>query len=115
MAIPPPPSFRSWLARAVVIAAALAAVVAGFAEWKLSRLVVGGLGDVVSTKIYSAPLVVGEGERVAADRVLERLRRLGYRTTVSSEPAAGEYSWNPPRLDLHLRGFLSPRFRQPEM
>ena len=98
---------------AAAFALAATAIVV-FAEWKLSRLVVGGLGEGFSTKIYSAPMFLGGDVRVGPDRVLARLRRDGYRVAASTETAAGEFVWDPPRLSVHLRGFRTPRFSQAE-
>lgn len=107
-------------------------IVIGYAEWKLSRLVLGGLGEHFSTRIYSAPLVLGDGARISPGHLLTRLRRLDYRTVVSSAApgagnapgtagaenglpaAAGQYSWTPPEMKICLRGFRSPGYSQPE-
>src|SRR5258708_3875503 len=85
-----------------------------YAEFKLSHLVLGGLGEHFSTKMYSAPLVLGDGARISPDRLLKRLRRLDYRVAASSVPAVGEYTWTSPELKICLRGFRSPGFSQLE-
>jgi penicillin-binding protein 1B len=82
-----------------------------YAEDKLSNLVVGGLGESFSTRIYGAPFVVTDGGRESPERLLQRLDRLGY-VKVSSSPASGQYEWTPPELVVNLRGFTLPQRRQ---
>ncbi len=81
------------------------------AEYKLSRLAPGGLGEAFSTRIYGAPFAVKPGDLTPPAALLRRLGRLGYRA--SEKPAApGEYSWRPPVLAVSLRGFASPAASQ---
>jgi penicillin-binding protein 1B len=80
------------------------------AERKLSKLALGGLGESFSTRVWSAPYSVRDGTR---SRLLERLERLGYRR-VDGAPAKGEYRWNPPELEIHLRGYRTPTSAQDE-
>jgi len=77
------------------------------AERKLSQLVLGGLGESFSTRIFAAPVAVGADAPRDPRRLCERLRRLGYRR-VSVPAAPGEYSWQAPVLRVHLRGFSAP-------
>lgn len=83
------------------------------AERKLSSLVLGGLGVSFSTRIWSAPFSVKDGAPGEAERLVERLDRLGYRR-VSGAPAKGEYRWNPPELGVYLRGHRVPGSEQSE-
>lgn len=105
-----------WLWAATVLlasAAASALWLAAQAERKLSSLVVGGLGVSFSTRIWSAPFVVKDGGLAEADRLIERLGRLGYRS-VPGVPAKGEYRWTPPELVVYLRGHRIPGSEQQE-
>lgn len=90
---------------------AAAAVLALLAEYKLSRLAPGGLGEAFSTKIYGAPFEVKPGDFSPPAALLRRLGRLGYRAAPAPS-APGEYSWQPPVLSVYLRGFSSPAARQ---
>ena len=102
-------------------AAAAAAVCAGLAvlwlafqaERKLHSLVLGGLGESFSTRVWSAPFVVPDGARGEAERLVERLDRLGYKR-VPAAPAKGEYRWEPPELAVYLRGHRIPGSYQAE-
>ncbi len=92
--------------------AALTALLAGGwlvlqAERKLSHLSLGGIGESFSTRVWSAPFALRDGERSETDRLLLRLDRLGYRR-VDEEPKKGEYRWDPPELDAFLRGYRAP-------
>ncbi|MBI4351089.1 MAG: PBP1A family penicillin-binding protein [Elusimicrobia bacterium] len=104
--------------RRIFILLAAAAVLAGLAAWllllaeyKLSGLALGGLGEAFSTKIYSAPFEVGKGSFAAPASLLRRLGRLGYRA-VEKPSAPGEYVWLEPALEVYLRGFRTPSARQ---
>jgi penicillin-binding protein 1B len=92
-----------------------AAVAAGWLVWqaesKLAALALGGLGESFSTRVWSAPFALTQGLRAEPDRLLERLRRLGYRS-VDRPPARGEYRWSPPALEIGLRGFRAPAAAQ---
>jgi 1A family penicillin-binding protein len=79
-----------------VLAAALVLLVSK-AERKLSRLVLGGLGESFSTRVYAAPFPIDARSSFDPDVLLRRLQRLGYR-----------YDWSPPVLRLRLRGFSEP-------
>ncbi|MCM2305015.1 MAG: transglycosylase domain-containing protein, partial [Elusimicrobia bacterium] len=103
-----------WAATALLAAAGLSAAwLAAQAERKLSTLVVGGLGVSFSTRIWSAPFPVKDGARGEAERLVERLDRLGYRRTPDA-PAKGEYRWTPPELAVYLRGHRIPGSEQRE-
>ena len=73
------------------------------AERKLSTLVLGGLGESFSTRIWSAPFRVKNDARGESARLIERLDRLGYRRT-ENIPVKGEYRWAAPELSVYLRG-----------
>jgi penicillin-binding protein 1B len=83
------------------------------AERKLSQLRLGGLGESFSTRVWGAPHVLRGGAPAEAERLLQRLDRLGYRRSAGA-PAKGEYAWDPPRLTLHLRGHRVPGSAQDE-
>ena len=80
-----------------------------YAESRLSSLVLGGLGESFSTRLYSAPYALADGSTAPPERVLARLERLDYRR-VAGEPAGpGEFEWQPPgQLTVWLRGFDAP-------
>jgi 1A family penicillin-binding protein len=101
------------LASACVAGAGLAAIglLSLYAESKLSALVVGGLGESFSTRLYAAPYAWREGSTAAPDRVIARLERLGYQR-VPSPGKTGEYSWRSPEMSVWLRGFRSPTAAQ---
>lgn len=81
------------------------------AEYKLSRLAPGGLGEAFPTRIYSAPFEVKAGAYAPPASLERRLKRLGYRA--AEAPAVpGEYSWRRPVLTVYLRGFRTPSARQ---
>ena len=110
------PSGSIWLrvATALLAGTALALLwLAAQAERKLSSLVLGGLGVSFSTRIWSAPFPVQNGARGEAERLVERLDRLGYRRTPDA-PARGEYRWTPPELTVHLNGHRIPGSEQRE-
>ena len=101
-----------WAAAALLAATALASLwFALQAERKLSTLVLGGLGVSFSTRIWSAPFPVKDGARGEAERLVERLDRLGYRRT-NNAPAKGEYRWSPPELTVYLHGHRIPGSEQ---
>ena len=105
-----------WLRVAGLAAVALCAASAYLAvqaERKLASLVLGGLGESFSTRIWSASWPVRDGDRGEAERLVARLDRLAYRR-VEGEPAKGEYRWAPPELAVHLRGFRAPDASQAE-
>jgi len=107
-------SFWLWAATALLAAAALSSLwLAAQAERKLSSLVVGGLGVSFSTRIWAAPFVVKDGALAEAERIIERLGRLGYRA-VPGAPAKGEYRWTHPELTVYLRGHRIPGSEQRE-
>src|SRR3989338_9109139 len=99
------------LLSAAAAAAALAGILAFYAELKLSRLVLGGLGESFSTRIYAAPFIVDERIASSPDRLMQRLERLGYSKN-DGMSAAGQFSWQDPKLKVYLRGFKSPRQAQ---
>ncbi|MCR4295067.1 MAG: transglycosylase domain-containing protein, partial [Elusimicrobia bacterium] len=83
------------------------------AERKLSTLVLGGLGESFSTRIWSAPFAVRNDAPGESSRLTLRLDRLGYRR-VETHPLKGEYRWAPPELTVHLRGHRIPGSEQSE-
>lgn len=93
-------------------AAACFAVLAIYAEIRLSRLVLGGLGESFSTRVYSAPYVIHSETSASPERLIERLNRLKYRKALGSPSEKGEYSWEPPTLAVYLRGFELPHLQQ---
>lgn len=103
-----------WAALAVLLGLGLSA---GWlvlqAQRKLSALVLGGLGESFTTRVWSAPFVLRDGALGEAQRLVERLDRLGYRR-VDGAPARGEYRWAPPELGVHLRGHRVPGSAQAE-
>ena len=103
-----------WAATALLAGTALASLwLAVQAERKLSTLVLGGLGVSFSTRIWSAPFPLKDGAQGEAERLIERLDRLGYRRTEGA-PAKGQYRWSPPELTVYLRGHRIPGSQQAE-
>ncbi|MDP3542303.1 MAG: PBP1A family penicillin-binding protein [Elusimicrobiota bacterium] len=103
-----------WAASILLAFAGLAALwFAAQAERKLSTLVLGGLGESFSTRIWSAPFIVRDAARGESSRLLERLDRLGYRRT-DAHPLKGEYRWSAPELTVYLRGHRIPGSEQNE-
>jgi penicillin-binding protein 1B len=99
-----------WLRLPVLCALALTAAVALLAyraETQLSRLVLGGLAESFSTRVFAAPAAVGESAPRDPRRLMARLDRLDYRR-VREPRVPGEYSWNAPTLEVFLRGFSAP-------
>jgi penicillin-binding protein 1B len=90
-------------------------VVVVVVEYKLSTLVLGGLGESFSTKVYSAPLVITEETPLAPADLLERLSRLEYKAVPATPTEPGTYEWNSPNLKLYLRQFHSPWIKQDAM
>src|SRR3989338_4126562 len=99
------------LLSAAAAAAALAGILAFYAELKLSRLVLGGLGESFSTRIYAAPFIVDERIASSPDRLMQRLERLGDSKNDGRGPAA-HFSWKVPKLKVYWRGFNPPRQAQ---
>jgi len=104
-----------------------------YAKHKLSKLVLGGLGEAFSTKVYGGPFLVKSSTPISPEHLIKRLERLRY-TKVDSPPTEpGQYQWEPlaPRsqssggqqarqrrapllaLNLYLRGFNSPQMAEP--
>ncbi|MBI4376257.1 MAG: PBP1A family penicillin-binding protein [Elusimicrobia bacterium] len=83
-----------------------------YAERRLSRLVLGGLGESFSTRLYSAPARI-EGSEPGPARLLWRIQRLRYAPASAPQLKEGEYSWKEPDLWIALRGFKTPRQLQP--
>ncbi len=103
-----------WAATALLAGAALASAwLVIQAERKLSTFVVGGLGVSFSTRIWSAPFPIRSERSAEAERLVERLDRLGYRRT-PNHPVKGEYRWTPPELVVSLRGHRIPGSEQGE-
>src|SRR5688572_30285507 len=68
-----------WLGVLLVTLLLIVAGVVFYSEWKLSRLAPGGLGESFPTKVFGAPLVLSNSNRVGVSAVLNRLARLDYR------------------------------------
>ncbi len=90
-----------------------AAGLIGYAQWKLSRLVLGGIGEIFPTRVYSAPYVIHDQVWISPDRLIRRLDRLGYRRLDHQTPGApGDYAWEAPRLRVFLRPIRLPAITQ---
>lgn len=83
-----------------------------FAEKKLSVLVLGGLGESFSTKVYSAPFQLQAKQKISLEEIIQRLKRLRYEENSSRVVLPGQYHWSPPLLNVHLRDFTSPYLQQ---
>lgn len=109
----PPRKRRLWTRLALLAAGAAVVACAGlaaYAEMKISRLILGGLGESFSTKVYGAPYFISPRE--SPRRVIQRLARLEYRAVKGEPFSPGQYAWTPPVLRVYLRGFKSPHVRQ---
>ena len=91
----------------VLATAAAAGLFAYRAERQLSQLVLGGLGESFSSRVFAAPIAIGEDAPRDPQRFIVRLRRLGYRQ-VAEPKVPGQYSWKAPLLSIFLRGFTAP-------
>lgn len=101
------------LLSAVVFFLALGIVLIIVAEQKLSRFVLGGLGEGFSTTVYSAPFVFEDGARFSAAHLLRRLKRLGYREKKAGFLSPGEYQhFAEDRFTLFLRAVETPALVQ---
>lgn len=101
-----------WTGIAAVAFAAVFILSALYANHRLSKLVLGGLGESFSTRIYAAPFILNDSVYQTPEHLIERLRRLGYRS-VEDEPAtAGEYHWEEPVLAVFMRAFETPHLSQ---
>lgn len=86
-----------------------------YSEWRLAKLVPGGLGERFPTKVYSSPFVIKNGATLSPDELFERLRRLDYRSSLTDNGPTfqpGQFYWRTPSLTLVLRGFDTPVFAQ---
>jgi penicillin-binding protein 1B len=104
-----------WLVPLAFFLAALlvaAGVLCVFAERKLSMLVLGGLGESFSTRVYAAPYALPQGAVVPPARLLARLDRAGYQKSKTLE-RTGDYTWDGKELRLALRGFQTPIDSEP--
>ncbi|MCG3203852.1 MAG: Monofunctional biosynthetic peptidoglycan transglycosylase [Elusimicrobia bacterium] len=81
-------------------------------EWKLSKLVPGGLGERFPTKVYSIPFSLSQEMALSSDEIMERIKRLNYQPSTITGISKGKYHWSPPDLYLGLRGFSSPTHSQ---
>jgi penicillin-binding protein 1B len=99
-------------ARAATLALFVTALIAALAivfiaERKISTLVVGGLGESFSTRVYSAPFAI-DAKTSTPPAILElRLKRLGYEK-IFGPPNLGQYSTAGKTLLVGLRGFKTP-------
>ncbi len=96
---------------AALAGVAVAIAVALFAERKLSHLVLGGLGESFSTRVYSAPFTLRDGVAPPPERLVERLDRLGY-TRAAAPSRPGEYDRQGPRIAAFVRAFKTPSGEQ---
>lgn len=94
------------LALKVFLAGAAALVI--FVEHKLSQLVLGGLGESFSTRVYSAPYPIDSSHCPSPAKLLERLRRLSYAPADGTPAKPGEYVYQPPTIAVYLRGYHTP-------
>jgi len=101
------PSLSRLTLSILILLAAGMSVLVYRAERQLSRLVLGGLGESFSTRVYSAATAVGAETPRDPRLLILRLRRLGYRQAAAVK-APGEYSWKAPVLAVFLRGFSAP-------
>jgi len=83
-----------------------------YAEIKLSKLVLGGLGESFSTKVFSSPFVIHHESIHSYEQLLLRLKRLQYREVREPPSNPGEFYPDSPHLWVWLRGFKVPSYAQ---
>jgi 1A family penicillin-binding protein len=110
---------KTWLLFGAVVAAVGAVSLMVYAESRLSKLVLGGLGEGFSTKVYSAPYTLVSDVsfiqiRPSPDQLVQRLTRLAYSEVVGEPNNPGEFSWSYPILTVYLRAFETPHVTQDE-
>lgn len=99
---------------ALLLALALLAAGAWFAEKSIGPLLSGGdISGAYPTRIYSAPVRLRPGMPMSAFELASRLARLRYVET-PGEPGPGGYRREPERFLIHGRGFSNPLQRAPQ-
>ncbi|MBI2069325.1 MAG: PBP1A family penicillin-binding protein [Elusimicrobia bacterium] len=104
--------FKQALRALIAIVVVILAGLIFYADRKLSKLVLGGLGEAFPTKVYAAPFILGEGVHISPDRLIERLKRLGYRQTHAPLSAPGDYALDQTLIHIYVRGFELPIIAQ---
>ncbi|OVE76108.1 hypothetical protein BVX98_06415 [bacterium F11] len=88
-------------------------VVIGFAEKKLSKLVLGGLGESFSTKIYAAPTIFKNAHSYSWPHFIERLKQCNYSPSPGIPIKPGQYHFDGKTGSLFVRQFNIPSYAQP--
>ncbi len=83
-----------------------------YSEYRLAKLVPGGLGDRFPTKIYSSAWTIRNHDSVSTSELLERLKELDYRATNATPLALGSFDVNSSSIKIALRGFQTPSLVQ---
>ena len=83
-----------------------------YSEWKLAKLVPGGLGEQFPTKVYSSPFVLSEGLVVSPEEITERLIRRDYRSNKTDPLPTGSMRTGGETITAALRGFKTPTLFQ---
>ncbi len=81
-------------------------------EWKLAKLVPGGLGEQFPTKVYAAPFLIPDGFVLSDEELRQRITRLDYRASRVVPLQPGHYKWEGSNLVIALRGFKAPVLEQ---
>ncbi len=108
---------RRVLTAGLAVLAVFALLLIILAEKKLSRFVLGGLGEGFSTSIHSAPFVFEDGARFSESHLMKRLKRLDYEENKKTELEPGDYRrFGEGQLDVYLRGAETPTlFQEPTL
>ncbi len=95
-----------WIARTgLLLAGTLAVVIAGLAlygAYLATFLELPKGDDHPPLRLYTAPFQIKAGLSLSASRLVERLRRLGYREVRRAVSSAGEYQFSPQNLTIYL-------------
>lgn len=82
-------------------------------ELKMSKLILGGLGESFSTRVYSAPTVLHNHSEFSRQNLIARMERLNYKPSNEKTLLPGQYRIQTTDLYVCLRGFETPHFSQP--
>lgn len=105
-------STRRWLSIVSVSGLIVAFSLIIYTERKLSNLVLGGLGEGFSTRLYAAPLKVDSLCPYPPSYVMRRLEHLNYVSVEDVPERPGQYHWDSPTLIIYARGFKTPFLSQ---
>ncbi len=79
-----------------------------YSEWRLAKLVPGGLGERFPTKVYSAPFMVSDAVPLEQNQLMKRLTALDYHVSNADPLIPGQYRSNNDQITISLRGYKTP-------